>query len=51
MRVADLDTGGLVCLRGGLRGAGDRRGEVQSKVVAGGVSVMGRRAGFTKGER
>ena len=51
MRVADLDTGGLVCLRGGLRGAGDKRREVQVKTVAGGVLVMGRRAGFTKGER
>ena len=34
-----------------LRRAGWRSGEVQWGVVAGGVSAMSRRAGFTKGER
>ena len=38
-------------LGGGLRRAGWRSGEVQWGVVAGGVSAMSRRAGFTKGER
>ena len=51
MRVADLGTRGLVFLRGGLGGVGGGRGEVQVETVAGEVLVMGRRVGFTKGER